>query len=72
MARKKKSKISLKPNRGAKKRFKLRGSGSIKFRRAFRNHILTKKSKKMKHQARAAGEVHERDENGVLRMLCEK
>ena len=32
----------------AKKRFKVTGTGKIKRKHAFKNHILTKKSKKMK------------------------
>ena len=32
----------------AKKRFKVTGSGKIKRKHAFKNHILTKKSKKRK------------------------
>ncbi len=38
----------MKTNRGAAKRFKLTGSGKIKRKHAFANHILTKKSKKRK------------------------
>ncbi len=34
----------LKSNRGAAKRFKKTGSGHIKHRQGFRNHILTKKA----------------------------
>ncbi len=33
---------------GAKKRFKLTGTGKIKRKHAFKSHILTKKSKKRK------------------------
>ena len=35
----------------AKKRFKVTGSGKIKRKHAFKNHILTKKSKKEKVKA---------------------
>ena len=38
----------LKTNSGAKKRFKLTGSGKIKRHRAYHTHILTKKTKKQK------------------------
>jgi large subunit ribosomal protein L35 len=34
----------LKTHRGARKRFKLTGSGKVKRRHAFTRHILTKKS----------------------------
>ena len=38
----------MKSNSGAKKRFKLTGSGKIKRKKAFKRHILTKKSTKTK------------------------
>ena len=38
----------LKTNSGAKKRFKLTGSGKIKRHRAYHSHILPKKTKKQK------------------------
>jgi large subunit ribosomal protein L35 len=37
-----------KTNSGAKKRFKLTGTGKIKRKHAFHSHILTKKSTKQK------------------------
>ncbi len=49
----------LKTNRGAAKRFIRTGSGAIKRRRAFRNHILTKKAPKRKRQLRTFPYVHE-------------
>lgn len=42
----------LKSHSGASKRFKKTGSGAIKRRRAYRNHILTKKSTKQKRRLR--------------------
>ncbi len=38
----------VKTNSGAKKRFRLTGSGKIKRHHAFHSHILTKKTKKQK------------------------
>lgn len=38
----------MKTNAGAKKRFKLTGTGKIKRKHAYKSHILTKKSKKRK------------------------
>lgn len=38
----------MKSNSGAKKRFKVTGSGKIKRKKAFKSHILTKKSSKTK------------------------
>ena len=40
----------LKTNRGAAKRFKRTGSGKLRRRRAFDNHILTKKAPKRKRR----------------------
>ena len=42
----------LKSHRGACKRFRQTASGAIKRRGAFRNHILTKKSTKVKRHLR--------------------
>jgi len=36
----------MKTKSGAKKRFKLTGTGKVKRKHAFKNHILTKKHKK--------------------------
>jgi large subunit ribosomal protein L35 len=58
----------LKTNRGAAKRFRLTASG-LKFRRTFRNHILTKKSAKRKRQLRAAGHVNECDMRAMQKIL---
>lgn len=38
----------MKTNSGAKKRFRLTGTGKIKRKHAFHSHILTKKSKTRK------------------------
>jgi len=38
----------LKTNSGAKKRFKVTGTGKIKRKHAFHSHILTKKTTKQK------------------------
>lgn len=40
----------VKSNSGAKKRFKLTGTGKVKRKKAFKSHILTKKSSKTKRQ----------------------
>ncbi len=58
----------LKTNRGAAKRFRATATG-FKCRRAFRNHILTKKSTKGKRQLRAMGIVDDSDVRSVMRMM---
>ncbi len=40
----------LKTKSGAKKRFKVTGTGKIKRKNAFKNHILTKKETKQKRR----------------------
>jgi large subunit ribosomal protein L35 len=61
--------VKLKTNRGAAKRFKVTGSGRIKFRQSFRSHILTKKSAKRKRQLRSMKILSDRDHLSVSRLL---
>jgi large subunit ribosomal protein L35 len=59
----------VKTNSSAKKRFKLTGSGKIKRKHAFKNHILTKKETKQKRNLTQVGLVHKADTNNVKLML---
>ena len=59
----------MKTKSGAKKRFKVSGSGRIKRGAAFRRHILTKKSTKRKRQLRGVNSVHGSDSQSVHNML---
>lgn len=61
----------MKTKRGAIKRFK-KTAGGFKFRRANRNHILTKKSQKRKLHLRANLLVKKCDELSIQRMFNEK
>ena len=66
------AKIKLKTNRGATKRFRVNGSGIIKRKRAYRNHILTKKNTTRKQRLRSSSAgtfVDQSDKNSVQRML---
>jgi large subunit ribosomal protein L35 len=54
---------------GAKKRFKLSGSGKLKRKHAFKMHILTKKTKKQKRNLTQWGTVSKADESSVKSML---
>ena len=47
----------VKTHSGAKKRFKKTASGKFKFRKVFKRHLLTNRSKKRKRQLRNAGYV---------------
>jgi large subunit ribosomal protein L35 len=59
----------VKTKSGAKKRFKLTGTGKIKRKHAFKSHILTKKSTKRKRNLTHIGLVHKSDEPRVKDML---
>jgi len=63
------SKVKLKTNRGAAKRFKKTGSGGYKHRQSFRNHILTKKSSKRVRQLRHMQNVSGSDVAAIRQML---
>ncbi|MEM7656260.1 MAG: 50S ribosomal protein L35 [Bacteroidota bacterium] len=59
----------MKTNSGAAKRFKKTASGKLKRKHAFKNHILTKKSKKRKLKLRHLTVVDKSDEQRVKDML---
>lgn len=59
----------VKTKSGAKKRFKLTGSGKIKRKHAFKSHILTKKETKQKRNLTRMTLVHKSDEPNVKAML---
>lgn len=59
----------IKTNRAAAKRFRKTASGKIKCGHAFKSHILTKKSTKLKRSLRAPNHLKACDAPGVARML---
>jgi len=59
----------LKTKSGAKKRFKVTGTGKIKHKRAFKNHILTKKETKQKRRLANKSLVKKSDMQNVKDML---
>ena len=59
----------MKSNSGAKKRFKLTGTGRLKRKKAFASHILTKKSQKRKRNLRKDTLVHSVDEPRMKQLL---
>ena len=59
----------LKTKSGAKKRFKITGTGKIKHKRAYKNHILTKKETKQKRRLGNKALVKKADMNNVKAML---
>jgi large subunit ribosomal protein L35 len=59
----------MKSNRAAKKRFKVTASGKIKREKAYKSHILTKKSPKRKRNLRTATLVSDADSKRVTKMI---
>jgi large subunit ribosomal protein L35 len=59
----------VKSNSGASKRFRKTASGKIKRKHAFKNHILTKKSKKRKLRLGKFAIVEKSDESRIKEML---
>ena len=60
----------MKTHKGAKKRFKITGSGKVKRMRAFKSHILTKKSSKRKRRLRQSTTIKTNGEvKNIKRLL---
>jgi large subunit ribosomal protein L35 len=59
----------VKSNSGAKKRFKFTSSGKIKRKKAYRSHILTKKSPKRKRNLRSATLVDDANAQQIRSLL---
>ena len=59
----------MKTKRAAAKRFKVTGSGKIMRMKAYKSHILTKKSTKRKRNLRKATEVDQTNVNSMKRLL---
>ena len=59
----------VKTNSSAKKRFKVTGTGKIMHQKAFKRHILTKKTTKSKRQLRGITNVDAADVKSVMRMM---
>ncbi len=59
----------MKTNSSAKKRFKVTGSGKVKRNKAYKRHILTKKSNKRKNKLGQSGLVSAADSLNIKRLL---
>ena len=59
----------MKSNSGAKKRFRVTGSGKIKRKKAFKRHILTKKSSKTKRKLTESTLVAEADAPRMRKLI---
>ena len=60
----------MKTKAGAKKRFKVTGSGKLKRKHAFKSHILSKKETKQKRNLTKSGLVHKSNVKSVKLQLC--
>lgn len=59
----------MKTRRAAAKRFKLTGNGKLKRAKAFKSHILTKKSRKTKRGLRGTVVVDASNEKALKRQM---
>lgn len=59
----------IKTHSRAKKTFKVTGSGKISRHKAYKSHLLTKKSKKRKRKLRQAAILHPSNTPMVKRLL---
>ena len=64
------AKNKMKSHRGACKRLKLTGSGKVKRNKAYKSHILTKKSPKRKRGLRKATTLKSADFKRMLRSMA--
>ncbi len=61
----------MKSHKGARKRFSLTGSGEVKRGKAFKSHILTKKTSKRKRRLRRAALIKTRGEVKRIKRLLQ-
>ena len=59
----------IKTNRAAAKRFKKTGTGKLKRNKAYKSHILTKKSAKRKRNLRKATTADKTNEKQIKRLI---
>lgn len=59
----------MKTHRGAAKRFRVTASGKIKRGKAYRSHILTKKTTKRKRNLRKTGYMSDADQKNMKELL---
>ncbi len=63
------AKQKMKTKRSAAKRFKVTGTGKLVKMKAYKSHILTKKSAKRKRNLRKATVIDESNEKPMKRLL---
>ena len=60
----------MKTHRGTAKRFRVTGTGKVVRAKAFKSHIMTKKSSKRKRNFRHETEIAPADAKVIKRNLC--
>ena len=60
----------MKSHRGASKRFKKTKSGAVKRSKAYKNHILNKKTTKRKRNLRKGGYVAKADQKTISNIIA--
>ena len=61
----------MKTHKGAAKRFSITGTGKVKRYKAYKSHILTKKSSKRKRNLRRAGLIATNGEQKRIKRLIQ-
>jgi large subunit ribosomal protein L35 len=61
----------MKSHKGARKRFKITGTGEVKRGHAFKSHILTKKTSKRKRKLRRSAMIAVRGEVKRIKRLLQ-
>ena len=61
----------MKTHKGAKKRFSVTGTGKVRRLKAYKSHILTKKSPKRKRNLRRAGLIATNGEQKRIKRLIQ-
>ena len=59
----------IRTNRSAHKRFRITGSGKIRRYKAFKSHILTKKSRKRKRNLRQSALMDDTNAPNIRRLI---
>ncbi|HEX6533206.1 MAG TPA: 50S ribosomal protein L35 [Gemmatimonadaceae bacterium] len=63
--------MKMKTHKGAAKRFKVTGSGKVKRNKAYKSHILTKKTSKRKRDLRRPDLVHTAGDTKRMKRLIQ-
>jgi large subunit ribosomal protein L35 len=59
----------IKTNRGARKRFRVTGSGKVKRNKGFKRHLLSSKGKKRKRGLRHSSLVSDQEQKNIRKLI---